>query len=237
MYSGSAPLNHFRRSPCLTDETLGYDIFSHELGPFSQRLVSLEIFGGTLNFVDFFDCNTHSDWPYLEKLVIREAQPASTDGTWYFAMDPNMPREDYSRNDIRALRSHVRCPTRMDRPLELFRIALTPAKFEEIYIAAAKAVKRMRKLRSIFINFELNGHFGGPGNHMFIYEAGHPCEPQTLATSSTADIKAEWTIIPSIEFPDEVVSAWREVGSAKDASIELYLIDNPDDLVDYRLVE
>jgi hypothetical protein len=237
MYSGSAPLNHFRRSPCLTDETLGYDIFSHELGPFSQRLVSLEIFGGTLNFVDFFDCNTHSDWPYLEKLVIREAQPASTDGTWYFAMDPNMPREDHSRNDIRALRSHVRCPTRMDRPLELFRIALTPAKSEEIYIAAAKAVKRMRKLRSIFINFELNGHFGGPGNHMFIYEAGHPCEPQTLATSSTADIKAEWTIIPSIEFPDEVVSAWREVGSAKDASIELYLIDNPDDLVDYRLVE
>jgi hypothetical protein len=236
MYQGRAPMNQFRRTPRLTHEGLGCDIFSSELGRFAQRLVSLEIDGATLNFRDLFNC-VHSASPTLEKLVVTNAQPSSTDGTWYFAMDPNSPKEEYSRNAVRALRSHVGCPGKMDRPLELFRIALVPAKFEEIYVAAANAVKSMHRLQEMCIGFELNGDFGGSGEHLFIYEAGHLAESKTLATSSLAEIKVEWTIIPSMEIPEKVLSSWREVGSAKNTSIEIYLIDNPNDYSDYRLIE
>lgn len=125
----------------------------------------------------------------------------------------------------------------MDRPLELFRTAIVAAEFEGIYLAAAKAVKCMHKLLTFTINFELQGEFGGPSIHEFVYEVGNPPEPKTLSISSSADIKVEWTIIPSIEIKEEVLASWREVASARGASIDLYLIDNPDDLYDYRLIE
>ena len=61
-------------------------------------------------------------------------------------------------------------------------------------------------------------------------------KPITLNKASLADIKVEWTTTPSIKISDIVLDAWRDVGSAKDASIELYLIDNSDDLKDWRLI-
>lgn len=161
-----------------------------------------------------------------------------------FRYDPNEPREEYVRNSIRSLRSlrnivgdDEEIPAKMDRPLEPFRTAIVPAEFERIYLTAAKAVTRMHKLLIFTINFEPQGEFGGPGIHEFVYEAGNPPKPKTLSKSSSADIKVEWTIIPSIEIREEVLAAWREVASARGASIDLYLIDDPDDLYDYRLIK
>jgi len=243
-YSAPAPYNHFRRTPRLTDDTLGYDIFSHELGLFSQHLVSLVLEEATINFVDFFACSTDSDWPILEKLDIRQAQPASTNGTWYFTMRPNERRADYSRNAIRSLRSIWNCtadeeemPAIIDRPLEPFRTTIINDKFEEIYLAAAKAVKRMRKLKTLIIYFELQGDYGGPGIHEFFYEAGLPGTSVVLNKASSADIKVEWAIIPAVEIKEEVLAAWRGVALDRGSTIELYVVDNPDDLCEYWLIE
>jgi len=197
-----------------------------------------------MNFVDFFACNTNSDWPFLEKLDIRQAQSASTDGSWYFTMNPNEPRADYSRNAIRSLRSIWNCtaeeeemPAIIDRPLEPFRTTLISDKFSEIYLAAAKAVKRMRKLKTLIMYFELQGDYGGPGIHEFFYEAGHPETSAVLNKASSADIKVEWTIVPAVEIKEEVLAAWRDVAWDRGLTIELYVVDSPDDLCEYRLIE
>jgi hypothetical protein len=228
----------------LTDNIHGYDIFSHELGLFSQRLVSLVLQDATINFVDFFACSATSDWPFLQKLDIRQAQPSSTDGTWYFRMNPGEPRERYSRNAIRSLRTiwtwttaENELPAMIDRPLELFRTSIVPAKFKEIYTAAAKAVKRMRKLLTLPITFELQGDYGGPGTHEFFYEAGHPRDSVILSKSSSADIKLEWTMIPSVEIGETVLAAWREIAADRGSTIEFYIVDNPENLYDDRLIE
>jgi hypothetical protein len=243
-YFAPSPYNHFRRTPRLKDDALGYDIFSHELGLFSQRLVSLVLEEATIDFAEFFACSDSSDWPFLEKLDIRQAQSASTDGTWYFTMNPNEIRANYSRNAIRSLRSIYHCtpdtnelPAMIDRPFEPFRTTIISDKLEEIYLAAAKAVKRMRKLKTLIIFFVLQGSYGGPGIHELFYEAGHPETSVVLNKASTADIKVEWTIIPAVEIKQEVLAAWREVALDRGSTIELYVVDDPDDLCDYRLIE
>jgi hypothetical protein len=244
MYSAPGPYNQFRRTPRLTDDTLGYDIFSHELGLFSQCLVSLVLQEATINFVDFFACSGRSDWTFLEKLDMSRVQPASTDGTWYFAMNPDLPRADYIRNANRSLRSIRNCtadinemPAVIDRPYEWFRTTIISEKLEEIYLSAAKAVMRMRKLKTLSISFELEGDYGGPGMHEFVYEAGHLEDSVVLNKSSLADIKVERTIVPSVKIKDEVLAAWRDVAFDRGLTIEFSVSDNPVDLYDFRLIE
>jgi hypothetical protein len=244
MYSAPGPYNRFRRTPRLTDDTLGYDIFSHELGLSSQHLVSLVLQEATISFVDFFACSSSNDWPLLEKLDMSQIQPASTDGTWYFTMNPDLPRVDYIRNANRSLRSIRNCtadsnetPAVTDRPFEWFRTTIISEKLEEIYLSAAKAVRRMRKLKTLIISFELEGDYGEPGMHEFAYEAGHPEDSVVLNESSLADIKVEWTIVPSVKINNEVLAAWRDVAFDRGLTIELYIVDNPEDLYDYNLIE
>jgi len=55
---------------------------------------------------------------------------------------------------------------------------------------------------------------------------------------SSADIKVEWGLIPAIDIDYEVLKAWRDVRSARGASIKLYkLRDQANDYYDYRLIE
>ena len=128
-------------------------------------------------------------------------------------------------------------PAMIDRPLESFRTTIISTKFEEIYLAAARAVKHMRTLKTLQIDFELQGDYGGPGTHEFIYEAGCPETSLVLNQSSSADIKVEWTIIPSAKIKEEGLTAWRDVAFDRGSTIELYIIDNAEDLYDYRLIE
>jgi hypothetical protein len=243
-YSAPGPYNQFRRTPLLTDDTLGYDVFSHELGLFSQRLVSLVLQEATINFVDFFACSDNSDWPFLENLDISQVQPASTDGTWYFTMNPDLPRADYIRNADRSLRSIKNrtadineMPAMIDRPFEWFRTTIIKEKLEEINLSAAKAVMRMRKLNTLVISFELEGDYGGPGMHEFVYEAGHLEDSVVLNKSSSGDIKVEWTIVPPVKIKDEILAAWRDFAFDRGLTIEFSIADNPVDLYDYRLIE
>jgi hypothetical protein len=243
-YPGLAPNNQFRHPPRLTNESLGYDIFSHELGLFSQRLTSLAVDDATLNFADFFTCGAESDWPHLQNLDLSQTQPGSTDATWYFSMNPNERMDEYPRNAIRSLRNYrnllgddIEMPATIDRTLEHFRTTIILSKFQEIYLAAASAAKRMPKLVTMTIHFNLQGSFRGDGNHELICEVGHLPRSWTLSKSSLADIRAEWTVTPSIPIADEILSAWREFGSARGAKIELYRIENPDDDTDCQLIE
>ena len=127
-------------------------------------------------------------------------------------------------------------PAIIDRPLEIFRTTIISAKFDELYLAAAEAVKRMRRLQTLMIDFELQGDYGGQGVHEFVYEAGHPENSAVLNKSSSADIKVEWTVVPSVEIKEEILAAWRDVAIERGSTIELYLIDDPEDLYNYRLI-
>jgi hypothetical protein len=58
-----------------------------------------------------------------------------------------------------------------------------------------------------------------------------------LSKSSSADIKLEWTMIPSVEIGETVLAAWREIAADRGSTIEFYIIDNPENLYDDRLIE
>jgi len=94
-YLSYPPANQFFDPPRLTDQRLGYDVFSQALGILSQRLVMLKLYDATLNLADFFNCSTQKGWPRLETLELSSLQVASTDGTWYFTIDPRMTMEQY----------------------------------------------------------------------------------------------------------------------------------------------
>lgn len=125
----------------------------------------------------------------------------------------------------------------IDMPLEPLRTTIISAKLDAIYLTAAGAVKRMRKLETLAIRFELQGNYGGEGTHEFYYEAGHPEKSVVLNKASSADIKVEWTIVPSVKISEEVLAAWHDVAVDRGLTIELYIVDHPEDLYDYRLIE
>jgi hypothetical protein len=54
-------------------------------------------------------------------------------------------------------------PAMIDRPFKYFRTTIISEKLEKMYIPAAKAVMRMRKLKKLAISFELEAEYGGPG--------------------------------------------------------------------------
>lgn len=124
-----------------------------------------------------------------------------------------------------------------DRPLEHFRTSIISDQIEEVYLAAAEAVKRMHKLHIPMIDFELQGDYGGQGVQEFVYEAGHPEKSAVLNTSSSADMQVEWTVIPSVKIKKKVLAAWRDVAFDRGTMIKFYLIDDPEELYDYQLIE
>ena len=155
-YLSEPPANQFFEPPNLATETLGYDIFSHELGLFSQRLVNLILEQVKLDLVDFFHCGSDTSWPHLETIIFTLTPPACADGTWYFAMDTRIDPDEYEEDsqahtldDMREYMEEDELPAAMDVPENPFRLAMDPAKFKEIHLAVAQAVKRMPKLREL----------------------------------------------------------------------------------------
>jgi hypothetical protein len=192
-YIGYPPGNHLFSPPSLTNVALGYDVFPHELGHFSQRLVKLELRGATLDLRDCFDSSTSNSWPHLESRLLLDQQPASSNGTWYFTLDPHMSMEEYEEeytdpdartlDDMRLYMFEDELAAAMDVPTEPLRTATDSATFKEIYVATASAVKRMSKLRVLEIWFELHGESGfGRGKHEFRYVHGTDSAVRRLQT-------------------------------------------------------
>lgn len=201
--------------------------------------MSLELHDATLSLTDFFLCSVRSGWPSLESIDFRSLQPACADGTWYFNMDTRIDAGDYEEDpqahtldDMREYMEEDELPPAMDVPLNPFRLAVDPAKFKDIFLAAAQAVKRMPKLRSLEISFDLQGDAGmGPGDHEFSYL--HSTTEKWIRQSD-AEIKVGWGMVPAVEIEDEVLKAWAEVGEVKGASIELFLRNQNEDYYDYK---
>jgi len=242
IYLGYPPGDESFTPPPTTDTQLGYDVFSHELGLLSQRLVKLELRDATLNLSDFFTCNVRAGWPHLESLLLIGLGSASTDGTWYFTLPPDMTMEEYEEDytdpqartldDLRLMMEEDELPAAMDVVTNAFRTSTDPVKFEEIYLAAAQAVRRMPKLRALEICFETLRSSLGQGEHELRYVHG----TDRWCSSSSAEIKVGWGLVPAIDIDDAVLKAWREVGVAKNASIELYLRDQDLNYDDFRLI-
>lgn len=250
VYLNELPGNQFLSSPRLTDTRLGYDIFSHELGVLSQRLKKLVLDGAVLSLTDFFKANAQQHWPWLEELELVHQASASADGSWYFTLDPRMSMEEYLENEtdpdartldyMREQMDEDHLPPAVDVPLNVFRTATDPAKFKEIYLAAAEAVKRMPILRCLEIWFNVQGSCSfGQGEHEFRYLSGQGQRKgrDAWCKSSTAELRVGWGLIPTIELDAEVLQAWRGVGAAKgNASIELLLRDDFD-YDDFKVIQ
>lgn len=198
--------------------------------------MSLELHDASLSLTDFLSCSL---WPSLESLDFRSLQPASPDGTWYFNIDTRIDAFDYEEDpqahtldDMREYMEEDELPAAMDVPLNPFRLSIDPSKFKAIYLTAAQAVKRMPKLRSLEINFDLQGDVGmGPGDHEFSYLHSRT---EKWMRESKAEIKVGWGMVPAVEIEDEVLKAWAEVGEVKGASIELFLRNQNEDYYDYK---
>ena len=244
-YLSYAPANHTFAPPRLTDSTLGYDIFSHQLGLLSQRLVRLSLRTTALDYVDFFECSPFGTWPHLKLLVFAEMSESSPDGSWYFNLDPRMTMEEweedysdsqaYTFDDMREFLQEDELPAPFDQPTQPFRTATDPVKFKEIYLAAADAVKRMPKLRELLMIFDLQAQSAwGRGVHEFCYTHVH--DDRSLYSAKFADISARWTLVPPIPIDEVVLKAWKNVAVTKGALIDLFLRSQDEDESDYRLI-
>lgn len=239
------PADQFFEPPNLTDSQLGYDIFSHELVLLSQRLVRLTIIDATVDVVEFFNSD-QTEWPKLEVLDFSDIQIACADGTWYFNMDPRVDEYEgdpqaRTLDDMRLSMGEDEVPAAMDVTRNGFRLAMDKGKFKDVYVAAAKATRRMPKLRKLQIEFDVQGDAGaGPGNHAFHYFHGkRGTEGDWYRRGGIEEgIKVGWGLWPAVDFSacEEVLEAWRDVGKAKGATIELYAQGSPS-YRNFRLIE
>lgn len=229
-YPCRPPTNHFFDPPRLTDPQFGYDVFSHELGALSQRLVELTLSDATINLVDFF--SIQGQWPRLATLRLSPLQVSCADGTWYFHGDSladdyvDHTTGDGDLDEMREYMEEDELPARMDVLNNPYRTAMDLQKFKDIYIAAANAVQRMPRLRKMNITFDIKSGGLSRCYHEFEYVQGTDRTPRF--EGSLAEIKVDWWTTPAIEIQrcDEVWEAWREVGRAKGTSIELYFCDD-----------
>lgn len=233
-YFNEPPGNEFSDPPVLTNGTQGFDVFSHQLGSLASRLVKLDVTGTTMDLMGFFKSCSLSGCPHLEDLLLLCQQPVSADGSWYFELDPRMTMEEFIEDhqdpdardidDLRLQMKEHELPAPMDVPYNPFRTSTDPAKFREIYLAAADAVRRMPKLLVFEIYFQLMGQSGfGEGEHEFRYRVGND---DMWCRSSTADVNLGWGLIPMISLDHDVVEAWRNVGHAVDRSVKVFTRDD-----------
>jgi hypothetical protein len=238
------PADQFFEPPSLTDSELDYDIFSHELGLLSQRLVKLVISDTTLDLIDFFNSG-ESEWPRLERLTFSEVQIACANGTWYFNMDHRV--DDYEEDpqawtldDYRQCMQEAELPAPMDVVCNPFRLVMDAEEFKDVYVATAKATKRMPKLRQLQIVFNVQGDVGaGPGGHgLYYYHGSRKDKENWYEGGGEHGIKVGWCVWPAVDVLacKEVFETWKDVGESKGAPIELYVQASEDD-DDFRLVE
>ena len=218
-YTSSPPQNQFAAPQDLRDPELGYDIFSHELGLLSRRLVRLELVQATLDLVAFFGMMAKCTCSCLEEVALEELQLASADGTWYFDLQPGAERPDMGEDaptfdEMRDYLEEDELPALKDHPPRIFRTTMDDAKFVEIYTAAAAAAKESPKLRELFINFEDVYR----GDHNFLYAHG---PSKKLFRTSSADIKVAWDLRPATNIDEQVKKAWKDVAKRYEASIEI----------------
>lgn len=220
-YTSSPPENQFAAPQDLRHPGLGYDIFSHELGLLSRRLVRLELVRATLDLVAFFRMMAKDKCSCLEEVTFEELQLASADGTWYFGLQHGAERPDVDEDEdaptfdeMREYLEEDELPAVEDHPPRIFRTVMDDAKFIEIYTAAAAAAKERPNLRELFINFEDVYR----GDHNFLYAHG-PSEK--FFRTCSAEIKVAWDLRPVTDVDEQVKKAWEDVGKAYQASTQI----------------
>ncbi|KAF2998175.1 hypothetical protein E8E13_003530 [Curvularia kusanoi] len=243
-YLSSPPENEFYDPPNLANLGTGYDLFSHELGVLSQQLDRLVVWEATVDFKEFFQAKPEGTWNELEELCFRNSRTGSADGSWYFNLDPRMTMEEYEEewrdhdartlDEMREYMEEEELPIPMDTPLEYFRTAMDPDKFRQIYTSAADATKRMPKLKRLEINFDIRQTGSGEAEHELRFFQGN----ERWCSASTADLRVGWNLQPMIEIDPGVVKAWKEVGAARNLTIDLLVRgDDCSDYDDFRLVD
>ena len=116
-----------------------------------------------------------------------------------------------SLDDMRLQMKEDELPAAMDVPNYPFRTAANPRKMDEVYLAAAEAVRKMPELRLVDMHFDIHGGTElGKGEHYFRFVQGE----DFWIKKSNADVKVVCEVTPDFEVAPEALQAWRDVAVA-----------------------
>lgn len=209
-YPGVVPANHFFDPPAIP-LTNNKDALSLSLNAISQQLEYLDLRGVLSD--DIFDTST--SWPKLRKLHI-QFDSCTPSGQWMLELDIEDSEterdadEDRQYDFLTGRRMERELPARMNFKDCVFRTAVNRDFFDDISLAAGRAMKRMPNLRDLRLSV------GDP-------ESGCVC---TFQSDGKSDHRVVWQSRSTTTYEPhpEVIAAWKEVFLEKTGELEVQIL-------------
>lgn len=208
-YPGVVPANHFFDPPAIP-LTNNKDALSLGLNAVSQQLQYLDLRGVLGD--DIFDIST--SWPKLRKLHIH-FDSCTPSGQWMLELDPEDSEIERDADErqygfLTSRRMEREMPARMHFKDCAFRTAVNRDFFDDISLAAARAMRRMPNLRGMRLSV------GDP-------ESGCVC---TFQSDGKSDHRVVWHSRSTTTYEPhaEVIAAWKEVFLVRTGELDVQIL-------------
>ncbi|KAH0046103.1 hypothetical protein KCU78_g151, partial [Aureobasidium melanogenum] len=214
-YPGVVPANQLFDPPSIPLVN-GKDLFSHNLSTISQNLENLEIKAVLSD--DFFELSdSNASWPRLRSLHI-SLEPCTPAGQWMLELaqqDTDIERdddEDEQYEDLAIYRRRIEMPARMHFPLRSFRTVVDRDLFDDVSLAAAKALTKMPNMRDFKLDL---------GDEKA--ETGCLC---SFTSDGRLSHKVIWQSRSATMYEPhaDVIAAWKQVFEEKTGELEIQVL-------------
>ncbi|CAD0097249.1 unnamed protein product [Aureobasidium mustum] len=194
----------------------GKDLLSHSLNTVSRKLETLEI-NAVLSDDLFGVSDSGSSWPQLRSLRIY-FEPCTPTGEWMLELDQQDTEiepdddEDEQYEDLGIYRRQTEMPARMHFPPRSFRTMVNIDVFDDISLAAAKALTKMPNLRDLKLIV---------GNEE--PETGCLC---TFTSDGRSSHKVVWRSRSATMYEphEDVIAAWKHVFEKRTGELEVQVL-------------
>jgi hypothetical protein len=214
-YPGVVPANQLFDPPSIPLVN-GKDLFSHNLSTISRNLENLEIKAVLSD--DFFELSdSNASWPRLRSLHI-SLEPCTPAGEWMLELDQqdtDIERdddEDEQYEDLAIYRRQIEMPARMHFPLRSFRTVVDRDLFDNVSLAAAKALTKMPNMRDFKLDL---------GDEKA--ETGCLC---SFTSDGRLSHKVIWQSRSATMYEPhaDVIAAWKQVFEEKTGELEIQVL-------------
>ncbi|KAG9678707.1 hypothetical protein KCU99_g1085, partial [Aureobasidium melanogenum] len=214
-YPGVVPANQLFDPPSIPLVN-GKDLFSHNLSTISRNLENLEIKAVLSD--DFFELSdSNASWPRLRSLHI-SLEPCTPAGEWMLELDQEDTDiepdddEDEQYEDLAIYRKRIEMPARMHFPLRSFRTVVDRDLFDDVSLAAAKALTKMPNMRDFKLDL---------GDEKA--ETGCLC---SFTSDGRLSHKAIWQSRSATMYEPhaDVIAAWKQLFEEKIGELEIQVL-------------
>lgn len=181
------------------------DRLSSHIREFSQQLTDIRIDQAVIGSELFWPLSPEAPdvklpfWPHLVSFIV-EFSPVTPSGEWMFERDPDEEDDKIfsEDSDLEGEWPEYVRTVREDRPGGYIRSKIVPGVFNELYVSAGRAAKRMPRLEYMSLETRC-----GLGMHSFTFEVKHGAA------------KATWDDTHGLYPEDRVLQIWQEVASQR----------------------